>query len=126
MSFKFIKIPENVAYVLRRARVPACLVDGPPADAQVDADGSLLLDIHVDRGRIAAVASPMGQPADRPSIDLGGLQVWPTLVDAHTHLDKGHIFNRTPNPDGTFVGARDATSEDRAAYWRYDDVYRRM
>jgi cytosine deaminase len=126
MSFKSIKIPESAAYLLRRTRVPACLVDGPPADAQADADGSLLLDIHVDRGRIAAVAKPTDEPTDSPSIDLGGLQVWPTLVDAHAHLDKGHIFDRTPNPDGTFVGARDATSEDRVAYWRYDDVYRRM
>ncbi len=32
--------------------------------------------------------------------------VLPCFVDAHTHLDKGHIGPRSPNPDGTFAGAR--------------------
>jgi cytosine deaminase len=126
MSFKSITIPTSAAYVLRRARVPACLVDGPPADAPADADGSLLIDIHVDRGRIAQLAKPADGSTSSPSVDLDGRQVWPTLVDAHTHLDKGHVVDRTPNPDGTFVGARDATTADREAYWRHDDVYRRM
>jgi cytosine deaminase len=29
---------------------------------------------------------------------------FPRFVDMHTHLDKGHIWPRTPNPDGTFDG----------------------
>src|SRR5258708_964762 len=126
MTFKSIKIPESPTYVLRRARVPARLVDSHPVDARSHADGSLLLGPHVDRGRVAAITSPTGESSEITSIDLAGRQVWPTLVDAHAHLDKGHIFDRTPNPDGTFAGARDATIEDRVAYWRYDDVYRRM
>ena len=32
--------------------------------------------------------------------------VLPRFVDGHTHLDKGHILHRAPNPDGTFLGAR--------------------
>jgi cytosine deaminase len=126
MTFKSIQIPTSPAYLLRRARVPACLVDEPPADAQADADGSLLIDIHVDHGRIATIAKSTGESGAAPSIDLAGRQVWPTLIDVHTHLDKGHIFDRTPNPDGTFAGARDATSADRVAHWSYDDVYGRM
>jgi cytosine/creatinine deaminase len=126
MSFKSITIPTSPSYVVRQARVPACLVDAPPADAQSDGDGALLLDLHVERGRIAAIAQASDQPAAGASVDLDGRQLWPTLVDMHTHLDKGHTVDRTPNPDGTFVGARDATIEDRTAYWRDDDVHRRM
>src|SRR5262249_18007382 len=118
--------PTSPTYVLRRARVPACLVDAAPADAPADRDGSLLLDIHVERGRIAQLVKPAEGATDGPSVDLDGRQVWPTLVDAHTHLDKGPTVDRTPNPDGSFVGARDATTADREAYWRHDDVYRRM
>ncbi|TIW30959.1 MAG: cytosine deaminase, partial [Mesorhizobium sp.] len=44
----------------------------------------------------------------------------------HTHIDKGHIWPRKPNPDGTFMGALNATGADRAARWSADDVARRM
>ena len=36
----------------------------------------------------------------------------------HTHLDKGHIWQRAPNPDGTFDGAlAHGGRRDRAARW---------
>src|SRR5262245_28399747 len=126
MSFKSVNIPTSAGYVLRRARVPACLVDAAPTDAPADREGSLLLDIHIDHGKIAHLTKAADGPIDGPAVDLDGLQVWPTLVDAHTHLDKGHTVDRTANPDGSFIGARDATTADREAYWRHDDVYRRM
>ena len=47
-------------------------------------------------------------------------------MDAHVHLDKGHIVDRAPNPSGTHPGAREATSIDRKAYWRHGDLVRRM
>ena len=52
--------------------------------------------------------------------------VWPGLVDVHTHLDKGHVWPRTQNPDGTFMGALTASAEDRRRYWTAEDVARRM
>ena len=42
---------------------------------------------------------------------------WPRLVDIHTHLDKGQIWPRRPNPDGTFTGALENVGADREARW---------
>lgn len=124
-AFKSIEIPGQPTYVLRRARVPACLLASAPAGAEADADGSVLVDIEVEHGRIVAIRPATADGAE-PGIDLAGRQVWPTMVDVHTHLDKGHIVDRTANPDGSFANARLMTTEDRTRYWRADDVYRRM
>ena len=48
---------------------------------------------------------PAGTAAE--GVDLAGGIVWPCFVDMHTHLDKGHVVRRTPNPDGTFFGRAD-------------------
>ncbi|MEM1039165.1 MAG: cytosine deaminase [Pseudomonadota bacterium] len=61
-----------------------------------------------------------------PSIDAKGGIVLPTFVDMHTHLDKGHIWGRAPNPDGTFMGALTTVGEDRVANWSAEDVRARM
>ena len=124
-AFKSIEFPEQPSYVLRRARVPACLLADAPIGAAADADGSLLLDIDVANGRIVAI-TPAAADSPALGVDLAGRQVWPTLIDVHTHLDKGHIVDRTVNVDGSFANARLATTEDRSRYWRADDVYRRM
>ncbi|TIT49586.1 MAG: cytosine deaminase, partial [Mesorhizobium sp.] len=60
------------------------------------------------------------------AVELGGRIVMPCFVDCHTHIDKGHIWPRKPNPDGTFMGALNATGADRAARWSAADVARRM
>jgi cytosine/creatinine deaminase len=52
--------------------------------------------------------------------------VLPRLVDVHTHIDKGHIWARAQNPDGTHLGARAAVMADREANWSRDDVAKRM
>ncbi len=50
----------------------------------------------------------------------------PCPIDCHTHLDKGHIWPRSPNPDGSFVGALDSVGADRRANWSAEDVEVRM
>jgi cytosine deaminase len=126
-SFRQLTIPSGKRYWLRNACVPACLlaapIDAPPGDD----DGAILVDILIDDGRVAAIA-PAGTvpPGEFPAVALGGRQVWPTLVDMHTHLDKGHIVTRIANPDGSFTGARESVVADRIAHWRHDDVERRM
>jgi cytosine deaminase len=40
----------------------------------------------------------------------------------HTHLDKGHIWPRAENPDGSFAGALAAVAADRAARWTAADI----
>nr|WP_249732107.1 cytosine deaminase [Roseococcus sp. SDR] len=98
---------------LRDARAPACLLDAPPGP--VDREGLVRLDLRTEDGRIAAIAPPGTAPADAPSLEGG--QLWPGLVDAHTHLDKGHIWQRAPNPTGDFAGAVSSVMADRAAHW---------
>src|SRR5262245_10691987 len=125
--FAAIEIPRAPRYVLRRARVPACLLAAPPASAETDRDGALLLDIEIADAKLGAIApSAPAAPDAIPTVDLAGCHAWPTLVDVHTHLDKCHIIDRTQNPAGDFAGARDGTSTDLVRYWRADDVRRRM
>ena len=50
----------------------------------------------------------------------------PAFVDLHTHLDKGHIWPRKQNPDGTWLGALIAVGEDRESHWSAADVEQRM
>ena len=102
---------------LRDARVPASLVEGAPGTP--DAQDLLRLDVRIEDGRVAALA-PAGTAPDGPSLDGG--QLWPGLVDAHTHLDKGHIWPRMPNPTGDFAGAIQAVMSDRGAAWTAQDI----
>jgi cytosine deaminase len=67
--------------------------------------------------------------SDEPAatrINCHGRMALPSFVDMHTHLDKGHIWPRTPNPDGTFDGALSSVGEDREAKWSAEDVRARM
>ena len=75
-------------------------------------------------GRLGGAAGDLEGP--EASVDPGGGQLWPCLIDVHTHLDKGHTWERAENRDGTFDGAIRAVSADRAARWSADDVRRRM
>jgi cytosine deaminase len=87
------------------------------------ADGALV-DIRFDGGRITAI-QPSGEAVAGLHDCAGGL-VFPGFVDLHTHLDKGHIWPRTPNPDGSFQGALGAVGADRAAHWSAADIRARF
>src|SRR5260370_36134659 len=104
------------------ARVAICFLSGGPKTA-VDRDGATLIDLLVDNERIAAI-EPAGvaASADLPAIDLEAHHVWPTLIDMHAHLDKGHILTRTENPDGSFAGALKSTAEDRSHRWTAEAI----
>lgn len=119
-----IAIPENGWYVLAGARVPASLA--PALLGSGDGDGLAVADIAIADGRITGIAPRGERPAPPRSIELAGRIVLPAFVDCHTHLDKGHIWPRKPNPDGSFMGALDAAGADRIARWSAEDVARRM
>jgi len=110
-------------YVLRNARLPASLVDGPAAGPP-DSEGLVVADLLVADGRIAAIGHAL--PTDQPPVDLRGGQLWPGFVELHTHLDKGHIAPRARNPLGTVLGAAAAVAEDRTRHWSAADVERRF
>lgn len=95
---------------LRNVTVPGCLI-GKTEDLVVT-------DLTLDNGRISARGG-----AD---IEMDRAMVFPCFVDMHTHLDKGHIWPRAANPDGTFNGALTTVGADRLANWTEDDVRTRM
>ena len=115
-------------YWLRNAHVPPSLiVSGAKWTSKNANDRLLAVDLEIIDGMIATiVASGTYDTYGAPSIDLKGGMVWSCFVDMHTHLDKGHIWNRAPNPDGTFNSALTAVKTDAAKHWNEKDVYRRM
>jgi cytosine deaminase len=110
-------IPDG-PFRLTRARVPGPLLDGAHP---LNAEGFAELDLWVTGPRLS-----LAGPADVPAVDLAGAIVLPAFVDAHTHLDKGHIWPRKANPDGTFASALAAVGQDREANWSAEDVAARM
>jgi cytosine deaminase len=100
-------IPDAPEFWLRNAT----LADGATAD------------LRISHGTVAAVA-PAGTA--EAGADLRGGMVLPCFADVHTHLDKGHIWPRSPNPDGSFMGALAAVAADRERHWSADDMERRF
>ncbi len=123
MAKGFAKVPRETRFVLANATLPAVLVDGYAG--KPDSDGLTGADITIKNGTIERI-DPPGRRTRLPKLDLDRGMVWPCFVDMHTHIDKGHIWPRRPNPDGTFAGALDAVKHDREHHWRSDDVSRRM
>jgi cytosine deaminase len=117
-------IPDSASYRLTNVRLHASLTPG--LGAAFDRDGFALADIAVADGKISSIVAHGRSKAPADGTDLGGRIVLPCFVDCHTHIDKGHIWPRKPNPDGTFMGALNATGADRAARWSAEDVARRM
>src|SRR5262245_38301784 len=127
MTVGFVGVPDGPAYWLVNATVPAAFLSDVPAGADISTDGLAHVDVAVRDGRVAGIAaSGASAAAQEPRVEVGRGQLWPCLIDVHTHLDKGHTWERAPNPDGTFAGALRAVGADRAARWSAEDVRRRM
>jgi cytosine deaminase len=122
----FLTIPQSLTrYRLANTRVPVCLVANA-TQLKADADGLAPCDIVIEKERIATIAPAAPANDGLPRFDLDRGIVLPRLVDVHTHIDKGHIWARAQNPDGTHMGARTAVMADREANWSRDDVAKRM
>ena len=127
MPIRFADIvwPSSGHYWLVNARVPVCMLDGAVPCGPADAEGIVNADLLVEGGKLARIARSGGRRDGAPYVDIGGRQAWATLIDIHTHLDKGHTVDRSPNVDGTFNNARLAAAADRVN-WTVADVKRRM
>jgi cytosine deaminase len=115
-------------YLLSHAKIPRSLL--AVEIGEIDREGFARVDLLIEEDRIGAIA-PAGAGAgawaeDVPRLALGGGIVLPLFVDAHTHIDKGHIWPRAPNPDGAFASALDRVAADRSARWSAPDVAARM
>ncbi|WP_046862547.1 cytosine deaminase [Microvirga massiliensis] len=126
MAFGFACLPAGATYRLLRARVPAVLV--PTRGLAADEDGLSLVDITVESGRIASIVAAGTASLDTglDAVELDGGIVLPRPVDIHTHLDKGYLWPRRPNRDGTFMSALAGVDQDRSQHWTADDVRTRM
>ena len=101
------------------------LPDGPVTLADVTVPATLLgrpgdlvrTDLHLRDGTLS------DRPGER--VEMAGAMVLPCFADMHTHLDKGHIWPRAANPDGTFMGALNTVREDHRR-WSAGDVAERM
>jgi cytosine deaminase len=115
-----VALPIADRVLLQNARVPAVVLG--------EADGTLRsLDIFIENGAVTSVTASGGAPVVGATIrDMDGGVVLPAFVDIHTHVDKGHIWPRRPNPDGTWLSALLAVGDDRVSLWKSEDVERRM
>jgi cytosine deaminase len=119
-------------HLFRRARVPlACLPE--PLNRPVSPEQALLepwceVDILVDGTTVAAVGttgSSLVPPGESPEVtDLGGVLVFPALIEVHTHLDKCHSWDRSPGVHSDFWESLHILGAD-SARWSEEDVYRR-
>ncbi len=129
----FCTVPTAPRYWLRNGRVPlALLAQGTFETVEIERSSDhhealIGVDIEVSDRKIKTIrpAAP-DIPQSVPSVDVHSGLIWPCFVDIHTHLDKGHIWPRSPNPDGTFASALSAAGNDRSERWNAEDVYQRM
>ena len=143
----FLKVPSSSHYWLRNGRVPLTLLTdvaaGLLAAEKFQCREALVsVDVEVREGKIVTLrrtgsgikdsgskdsgTKDSGIKEGVPAVDVRSGLIWPCFIDMHTHLDKGHIWPRSPNPDGTFSGALTTVQSDRARRWQAEDVYRRM
>jgi cytosine/creatinine deaminase len=109
---------------LANVNVPSVLLD-KRAPAYADADGQKKVDLVIDGGKLAEILPAGAQPV-APVFDADGGQAWPPFADLHTHLDKGQIWPRAGNHDGTLETARAQVRADTIAHWRAEDVEARF
>lgn len=95
---------------MRNVTIPGCFVQS--SQELVVTDLTLWDDKFGDRGG--------------KDIEMDRAMILPCFVDMHTHLDKGHIWPRAANPDGTFMGALTTVADDRTRNWSERDVRTRM
>ncbi len=126
MAASAVNIPVASSWRLVNAHLPLCLTEA--GGLAGDSQGLAKVDLTIEDGTVSSIL-PAGlstPDVDQPALDLDGGMILPRLVDCHTHLDKGHIWPRRPNPDGTFLGALENVGTDREANWSAADVAARM
>jgi cytosine/creatinine deaminase len=111
MTQPFRTLPRSGPFTLANLRVPPCLLGEPGVLKTIS--------ITIADGLIVQECAGI-------VIDMAGAMVLPAFTDMHTHLDKGHIWGRAPNPDGTFETALATAAVDRTARWTAEDVRSRM
>jgi len=130
-------------YWIVNIRIPNCFIDSTirtqavdlPLTPTLERDRLFPCHLEIKNGLVTSIIpnfpdslTSQISTESLPIVDAKQGMMVPCFADLHTHLDKGHIWERSPNQDGTFQGAlkgvyRDCT-ENRQ--WNYEDLYRRM
>ena len=127
-------------YWIINARIPNCFIDISLHEREtllaptLQRDRLFACHLEINNGRIAQIiANSQDSLVQIPTeslaiVDAKQGMIIPCFVDLHTHLDKGHIWERSPNLDGTFEGALKGIDKDctEDGNWHYEDLYRRM
>ena len=108
---EFLQLPKKKHYSIINANVPSFLQDDTVEFRQTS--------LSIADGKITRHLAEY-------QIDAQQGIILPAFVDMHTHLDKGHIWPRAPNPDGTFSSALETVINDRSINWTTEDVRKRM
>lgn len=119
----FDELQSAARFALRGVRVPSCTL--AEIELPLVEDGLSGADILVEDGTIARIGAPGSLTDLPPGPDVEHCMVWPCPVDCHTHLDKGQIWSRSRNPDGTFASALVASAADGPAFQTSGDIRRR-
>ena len=118
-----LDMPNARTFALTQVSIPTVNIEAPVGAAL---EGLTRADILISDGKVVDIVPVGTAPADLPQMDLRYGMVLPCFTDMHTHIDKGHIWPRQPNPDGTFTGALQAVRADTVAHWSANDVETRM
>jgi cytosine deaminase len=118
-----MKTPDR--YWLRNAHIPVCLLEDEGFKPQTG-EGLVLVDLKISEGVIVQIVPSPAQSDEIPEINLKKRLIFPRFIDLHTHIDKSHIWERSPNCEGTFDRALTTVRLDAEKYWQAEDVLRRM
>ena len=92
-------------------------------NARIDGDAGLpLMDIGLDRGKIAAIEPDLQAEGD--AIDVGGRLVTGSFIETHIHLDKAMILDRCTSDKGDLEEAIEQVANAKEAFTP-EDVYER-
>ena len=119
-------ISSDKPYWLTNAHIPESLIPQNNYN-QKTREGLCLVDLLIEQGKIRQVVPTNTiQYNDIEQINLYQKIILPCFIDLHTHIDKGHIWERSPNLDGTFDTALQTAIDDGQKYWQTEDLERRM
>ncbi|MDJ0729882.1 MAG: cytosine deaminase [Crocosphaera sp.] len=125
MTDNYSLITDNDRFWLKNAHIPLCLLENVAIKPQTR-EQLCHVDLEIDQGKITSIIPHTSNVPESPYIDVKKGIIFPCFIDSHTHLDKGHIWERSPNLSGTFEEALHTVKKDAQKHWKSEDVYRRM
>ncbi|MBC2607873.1 cytosine deaminase [Pelagicoccus albus] len=104
------------------AKAPRCLLP-EKLELREDAEGLSVVKIVLEGDTVKSISQHDEKP-EEGCLDVSDQLLFPGFLDAHTHLDKAHSWERAPNRSGTFDEALKNLFKDKV-HWTEEDVYAR-